>query len=393
MKLHETLPFTSLLLVQFSVLAVVLMYLGKLIFKKGASYKMLLTAICAAYLSFLYPKPLNLLGLILFLYVALVLLKKYYKSDNVIFPMLILASPIFWMKTANIVTLPENWEVGNTVMAFIQIAGLSYLVFKVIGMYVDERKNPTTPSFLDFFNFTSFFPTLLIGPIDRFKRFDADVQAGYQNLNGEFFLKGWKNLIVGLLYKFIIAEFIRRVILSHLTDDGSLLYHLGYMYTYLMYLFFDFAGYSLLAIALGNFLGINVPINFDRPFLALNPKEFWKKWHKSLGDWLNDYFFKPIFMYLTTRQIFQSIQRQNLALFATFTLMGFWNGFELHYILSGMLFGLYAVIHNYYVYRCKKSKRDILFDGMKPWVIRTISLFLMFNSVAFAIYLFSGKLI
>ena len=159
------------------------------------------------------------------------------------------------------------------------------------------------------------------------------------------------------------------------------------------YLFFDFAGYSLLAIGAGNFIGIDVPINFNKPFLSVNPKEFWKRWHKSLGDWLNDYFFKPIFKDLTSRGVFKSITRQNIALLLTFTLMGFWNGFELHFILSGILFGIYSVIHNYYVYRCKKTKRDVLFGSLSPTIVRFISIFMMFNAVTFAIYIFSGNLI
>ena len=393
MQLHDTLPFTSLVFVQFTLLAVALMYFCKWISPTKRTYKVVLTVICASYIGLLYPKPLNILSLIVFLYLSLILLKKYYKRSNVVFPMLVLASPIFWMKASNIIDFPEERTLADGIMALIQIAGLSYMVFKVMGLYIDERRSTKIPSFVDFFNFTSFFPTLLIGPIDRFKRFNADVDKGFENLTGAKFLIGWRKLLIGLLYKFIVAELIRRLVLSHLVDDGSLLFHLSYMYSYLFYLFFDFAGYSLLAMAVGNFLGIDVPYNFDRPFLALNPKEFWKKWHKSLGDWLNDYFFKPIFMYLTTNKILASIQRQNMALFSTFTLMGFWNGFELHYIVSGMLFGAYAVIHNYYVYRCKQSKRDVFFGKMGASMVKHISILLMFNSVAFAIYIFSGKLI
>jgi len=275
----------------------------------------------------------------------------------------------------------------------IQIAGLSYIVFKVISLYIDERRNSSFISFIDFFNFSAFVPTLLIGPIDRFKRFNNDIQKGYDNINSTRIYQGWNAFIRGLLYKFIIAEVIRRLILSQLVDDGSFIYHLSYMYAYLFYLFFDFAGYSLLAIGFGNFLGIHVPFNFDKPFLAINPKEFWKKWHKTLGDWLADYFFKPIFKDITSRKIFKSIQRQNIALFLTFTLMGFWNGFELHYILSGMIFGCYSVIHNYYIYRCKKTKRDVFFGKLMPKHIRFLSITIMFNAIAFAIYVFSGNLI
>jgi len=302
--------------------------------------------------------------------------------------MLLLALPIFVMKTTDVIPINPN----SDVLKIIRIAGLSYIVFKAMSLYVDMRRSTEKIAFIDVFNFLAFVPTLLIGPLDRFERFNNDVKNGYENINSTNYGNAWYNLILGLLYKFIIAEAIRRLILAHLVDDGSLFYHLTYMYTYLMELFFDFAGYSLLAISFGGFLGINVPINFDKPFLAINPKEFWKKWHKSLGDWLNDYFFKPLFKYFTSKGIWNSIRRQNVALMLTFTLMGFWNGFELHYIVSGMLFGIYAVIHNYYVYRCKKDKKDVFFGKLSPFAVKWLSIFIMFNSVAFAIYVFSGKL-
>jgi membrane protein involved in D-alanine export len=393
MTLNQSLPFSTTEFFYFIALAIGLFLIAKTLLQKFIPYKWLMAVVTLGYLVFLFPKPIQFIGLTLYLYLSLLALRKWYKSENIILPMLVLAVPIFLMKTVNIIPVETTSNFILGAKDILQIAGLSYVVFKVIGLYIDERKSNTPIKIIDFFNFAAFVPTILIGPIDRFERFNSDVEKGYANITPERTLKGWNNFIKGLLYKFIIAEAIRRLILSHLVNDGSIIYHLSYMYTYLFYLFFDFAGYSLLAIGLGNFLGIDVPINFDKPFLAVNPKEFWKKWHKTLGDWLGDYFFKPIFKDLTSKKIFESIQRQNIALFLTFTLMGFWNGFEIHYILSGMLFGVYSVIHNYYIYRCKKTKKDVFFRNMSPKIVRVLSIFIMFNSVAFAIYIFSGKII
>jgi membrane protein involved in D-alanine export len=262
----------------------------------------------------------------------------------------------------------------------------------VIQLYIDEGNREERVSVIDFFNFTAFVPTLLIGPIDRFARFNENVKKGYESMTSESFLDGFNDIIRGLLYKFIIAHGISVLILEQLENNDTFLFHLENMYSYLFYLFFDFAGYSLLAIGFSKMMGIQTPINFNKPFLAINPKDFWKRWHATLGEWLNDYFFKPIFKELTTKKRFKPIQRQNIALFLTFTLMGFWNGFELHYILSGMLFGLFSITHNYYAYLCKKNAKDVVFGKLSPKVIQIISIFLMFNSVAFAIYLFSGKI-
>jgi len=390
--LHNTLPFTSGFFFACMAGLVLLFLLVRNLVPKLIPYRILLTLSGIAYIVLLFPKPVQLVALILYLYFMVLLLRRFYKSENVVLPMLLLSLPMIYMKYIN--AQPEDetsWLITQS-RRIIQIAGLSYMIFKVIGLYIDERRSTNRISLLDFFNFTVFVPTLLIGPIDRYQRFRQDVLNGYQNMTPALYGQGWYNLLRGLLYKFILAEAIQRLIMAHLVDDGSFGYHAAYMYAYLFYLFFDFAGYSLLAISFGNFIGIHVPINFDRPFLAVNPKEFWKRWHKSLGDWLNDYFFKPIFKFFTTKQILNSIQRQSIALFLTFTLMGFWNGFELHYVVSGMLFGLFSMSHNYYQHKCKVKGKDIVFGKMNPRFVRIISIFLMINSVAFAIYIFSGKL-
>jgi membrane protein involved in D-alanine export len=392
-ELNNTLPFTSSLFFGFMGCVVLLFLLLKFTLSKLIPYRIALALVGTSYILFLFPKPLQLFALVLYLYLVILFLRKFYTSENVIFPMLLLSVPMIYMKYINAQDDLTETPFMTLSRKIIQIAGLSYMIFKVIGLYIDERRTKNKIHFLDFFNFTTFVPTLFIGPIDRFQRFCNDTKQGYSNINSEFYVLGWNNFIKGILFKFILAEAIQRLLISHLIDDGSIQYHLNYMYSYLFYLFFDFAGYSLLAIAFGNFIGINVPINFDKPFLAVNPKEFWKRWHKSLGDWLNDYFFKPIFKYLTTKQISTSIRRQNLALFMTFTLMGFWNGFEPHYIISGVLFGLFSVCHNYYQHKCKVKGKDIVFGKLNPKLIRIISIFIMINSVAFAIYIFSGKII
>jgi membrane protein involved in D-alanine export len=391
MWFDKALPFSAPAFFLFMGMAIVLFHLVKRFGSQLISYRILLSIVTLVFALVYLPKPFHLIGLVLYLYACLGGLRKWYEGQNIIFPMLLLALPMLFMKYFSIVSFTDdNWW-KNTPGIF-QITGISYMVFRAIGLYIDERSKPGKINFIDFFNFASFAPTLLIGPLDRFHRFTNDVKNGYQNMTSALTYQGWNNLLMGLLYKFILAEAIHRLVLVHLIDDGSLVYHMSYMYTYLLYLYFDFAGYSLLAIAFGNFIGIHVPINFDKPFLAVNPKEFWKKWHKSLGDWLNDYFFKPLFMHFTKKKWGTSIRRQNSALFLTFALMGFWNGFELHYIISGMLFGVYSVIHNYYFYQCKKQKRDVVFGKLNERWIRIISIVIMFHAVAFAIYIFSGKL-
>ena len=394
-EFHAILPFTSSWFFIYLLTTVVLFYIVKTFFRTKIKYSWMISFSSITYLVLLFPKPLQLLGILIYYYLIYYILGRKLKYQKLLLPIILVSLPMIFMKFLGFVPGIFYLNRFTDLLTFLlQIAGISYITFKVIQLYIDEKDNVKTVSILNFFNFTTFVPTLLIGPIDRYNRFTENVENGYSQMNYLNFTKGFDFLIKGLLYKFIIGEAINRLLLSHLIDDGSITYHLLYMYTYLFYLFFDFAGYCLLAISFGNFIGINVPYNFDKPFLSSNPKEFWKRWHKTLGDWLNDYFFKPIFKELTTKKSFKSsIQRQNVALFLTFTLMGFWNGITIYYIASGMLFGLYSVIHNYYFYLCQRNKRDLVFGSLNPKLVRLISIFIMFNAVAFAIYIFSGKLI
>ena len=386
-EFSNILPFSSLQFYYFFAASVIVALLAKWLFSSKIKYKYIVLFINALYLILFFPKPLQLLLLILFSYFSIRILAK--KGANYLTAVLVLSFPLIMMKLIGIHTFGKaNEKLAN----IFQIVGISYITFRSIQVFIDEVSTSKKLNFLDFFNFTIFIPSLLIGPIDRFKRFSNDVDAGYDNINSNSYAEGYQLLLKGLVYKYILAEFINRLVLNHLADDGTLTYHLLYMYSYLIFLFFDFAGYSLLAMSFAKFIGVSLPFNFNQPFLAVNPKEFWQRWHKSLGDWLNDYFFKPIFKDLTTKKKFKPITRQNLALLSTFTLMGFWNGFEPHYIVSGVLIGIYSMVHNYYVYLCKKNKKDVFFGTLNPKLVNLISIVFMFNAVAFSIYIFSGKL-
>jgi membrane protein involved in D-alanine export len=393
-ELHSTLPFTSSLFFYYMLGTVLLFVLAKYILARFIPFRWVLAFVSTFYIVLLFPKPVQLLAMMVYFYGVYYILGRKIKFEGLLLPVILLALPLVLMKFTSIIPASEEKNSFPHFMALVwQVAGLSYITFKAVQLYIDEKDAPETISPLRFFNFMAFVPTILIGPIDRFNRFDGDVTRGYAGIGMSSFSTAMDYFARGLLYKFIIAETIYRLVLLRLVDDGSILFHGEYMYTYLFYLFFDFAGYSLLAMGFGKMMGIDVPYNFYKPFLSVNPKEFWKRWHKTLGDWLNDYFFKPIFKELTTKKVFKPIQRQNIALFLTFTLMGFWNGFKVHYILSGMLFGLYSVIHNYYVYLCKKNGKDVFFGKLGPVAVQYISIFILFNAVAFAIYIFSGELI
>lgn len=370
------LPFSDFTFIYFIIASIAWVSIGRILLKKYIPYKYLILVVSLSFLAF-YPKPIQLILFTLYSYLIHYASVKWFKSERKLIMSLLAVLPMLMMK----LDIQKEW---------FQLAGLSYITFRTIQTIIDTNRLEQKLSLSDFASFTLFTPTLLIGPIDRSDRFLKNIHEDF-HFSQERFLSGLQFLLQGFVYKFIIAVAIHDYWLDYITND-SILGHIHMAYGYTTYLFLDFAGYSAMAVGFGKCLGIDVPINFDKPYKALNPPDFWRRWHKSLGDWLKDYFFKPIYKELSSRKLFKPLTRQNIALFLTFMLMGFWNGFQWHFIISGAVFGIYSAIHNTYVYHCKKKKRDVFFGNLPPFWVKTISLFFMINLATFAIYIFSGYL-
>lgn len=326
-----------------------------------------------------FPKPWQLLLFTVYQCLVTWLLLFRWKRLHKLIGSLLLALPMVLVKL--------DWNVD-----VIGFAGISYITFRCLQVYLDGELLRDKFRFADFIAFLLFTPSLLAGPIDRYERFKSDLDQGWSRLTASAFLAGWEFLALGLLHKFVLAELVDRHWLSQCNGCTNAWPMLKDMYGYTAYLYFDFAGYSLLAIGLGRMMGIELPKNFDRPWLTENPPEFWKRWHISLGDWLRDYFFRPIYKSLSGVQRLRTwpLLRQNIALFSTFLLMGCWNGIEAHYIVSGALFGLYSVGYNSYQHQSRKHTWN--FWGSTPaWIVKGLSIFVMVHLACFALYIFSGR--
>lgn len=276
---------------------------------------------------------------------------------------------------------------------FLYFIGLSFVTFRAIQTNIDYNSKESF-RFIDFFNFLFFIPALLIGPLDRFKAFTQKCSHGFETITLSAIEEGFSEFLKGVLYKYVLAEFIYRHWLNDsIFDKDSVAYFFNDMYAYLFYLFFDFAGYSALACGFSKMIGITLPFNFNKPFLAVNPPEFWQRWHASLTNWLTDYVFKPTYKWLNSfKGLKQSpVLKQNMAIFLTLFTMGCWNGFEQQYIYSGLIYALYSIVHNIYTIECRKKQRDIVFGKLSPQRVKYISLFLLFNFTALALYVFSGR--
>lgn len=213
------------------------------------------------------------------------LYRKKYDNNWVFYISVFLAIlPLAWTKVTPLMTIDNH----QSLFGFL---GISYLTFRAVGTIMEVRDGVLKEfSPWQFLRFMLFMPTFSSGPIDRFNRFNED----YENIPErdellDMLEESVHYLMLGFLYKFILAYVFGTLLLIPLKEMalqmGGIfnIATLGVMYTYGLDLFFDFAGYSMFALAISNLMGIKSPVNFNQPFKSRDLKEFWNRWHMSLS--------------------------------------------------------------------------------------------------------------
>ncbi|MDZ5758386.1 D-alanyl-lipoteichoic acid biosynthesis protein DltB [Carnobacterium maltaromaticum] len=277
-----------------------------------------------------------------------------------------------------------------SILAFL---GISYLTFKAVQMVMEIRDGlikEFDPKM--FLQFLLFFPTISAGPIDRYRRFEKDFkQPPVKEEYIALISKGIWMIMLGSLYKFIIAHYIGTFAVPYteklaLDVGGFSISLLMYMYSYSLNLFFDFAGYSLFAVGVSYLMGIQTPINFNKPFSSPNLKEFWNRWHMSLSFWFRDYVFMRMVFTLMKKKIFKSrITVSNIGYMTLFLLMGIWHGLTWFYIAYGLFHGVAMCINDAWL-RYKKKHKNL----PSNWATKALAIFITFNTVCFSFLIFSG---
>jgi membrane protein involved in D-alanine export len=268
--------------------------------------------------------------------------------------------------------------------------GISYLTFKSLEIIISiYDKRIKSLNFFDYIYFLFFFPTVTSGPINRFKGFFED--AGRRMSRKEYVEQlgeGIWKVMLGLAYKFVIAVLVNQIILLKVEASTKFADRLQYMYGYSFYLFFDFAGYSLIAIGIGYILGIKSPENFNMPFLSKDMKDFWNRWHMSLSFWFRDYIFNKFVMLIFKKQLLKNkLTVSSLGYLVTMGTMGVWHGPQLRYIVYGIYHGALLgltdlAMHSSWYKNYSKKKYFPYF-----------SIAITFHLVCFGFYIFSGHLV
>ena len=268
--------------------------------------------------------------------------------------------------------------------------GISYVTFRALDIVFCLRDGVIArPGTVDLFMFLFFFPTISAGPIDRYRRFVADWRKTRSRADFLADLDGAvQHFFRGLLYKFIIAALIEQRWLRPAGHRANLTGLVSYMYAYSFYLFFDFAGYSALAISISYLFGVHTPENFNRPFLARNIRDFWNRWHMTLSFWFRDHVYMRFLLAAARGKWFKSMHTAAiLGYFLAFGLMGLWHGIEPHYIVYG--FYQATLLSAFHIFSSWKKVHQQWSEGLL-W--NAVAVFITFNAVCFGLLIFSGRI-
>ena len=289
----------------------------------------------------------------------------------------------------SIFPLVINKVFALTSLHLLAFIGISYMSFKTIQIMLEISDGLIKEkiSIKDYLQFLLFFPTVSAGPIDRSRRFLKEINEAmprkeYLELAGD----GVYRVVLGLLYKVVLSTYVYQMLLA-LSNTGTVVYSIKYMYLYTLYLFFDFAGYSLMAVGSSNILGIQTPMNFNKPFLSVDIKDFWTRWHITLSTWLRDFVFSRVLMQVIRKKWFKNrLHNATYAYMVNMLVMGFWHGLSVSYIVYGFYHGVlmagfevYQKKSNFY----KKNKN-------KNWY-KLLSWFVTMNLVMVGFFIFSGE--
>ena len=289
----------------------------------------------------------------------------------------------------SILPLVVNKVFAITQLHLLSFIGISYMSFKTIQIMLEISDGLIKEkiSVKDYLQFLLFFPTVSSGPIDRSRRFLKEInevmpRKDYLELAGD----GIYRIVLGLLYKVVLSTYVYQILLA-LSNTGTVVYSIKYMYLYTLYLFFDFAGYSLMAVGSSNVLGIQTPMNFNKPFLSIDIKDFWTRWHITLSTWLRDFVFSRVLMQVIRKKWFKNrLHNAAYAYMVNMLVMGFWHGLSVSYIAYGFYHGI--LMSGFEIYQKKSTfyKKH----KNKTWY-KLISWFVTMNLVMVGFFIFSGE--
>lgn len=224
--------------------------------------------------------------------------------------------------------------------------GLSYILFRLLHFLVDAfRGKIYRLDYLVFLNYIFFFPTYLSGPIDRYNNFSYWLRNRRFKVSVDLFVQGSARVFIGVIKKLFLVPLIVPYVsdlsmFDFIVNKWEIQLILSVL-AYSFYIYFDFSGYSDIAIGSAYMLGIKSPENFNNPYISRDIAEFWKRWHISFSSILGEYIFKPVVVFLS--KSFSHTPRLTVSIVGylfTFVICGLWHGSTLNFVYWGLWHGI-----------------------------------------------------
>ena len=246
-----------------------------------------------------------------------------------------------YFKYANFFIRNINVATGMSVplLKVVLPIGISFYTFQLVSYLIDvywgkvtAQKNPIILA-----TYITMFPQLIAGPIVRYS--DVEKQLKERDITFDKIAYGIRRFSLGLGKKILIANVLGEFCAAFkATDEKSIVFFWAYAIAVSLQIYFDFSGYSDMAIGLGSMLGFHFIENFNYPFISKSATEFWRRWHMSLGTWFRDYVYIPLGGSRCSRS------RNLLNIFIVWMLTGFWHGAEWTFVAWGLYFGILLIL-------------------------------------------------
>jgi len=264
--------------------------------------------------------------------------------------------------------------------------GFSYIAFRIIHTLRDRQMGRLPAVDLaEYVTYVIFFPAFVAGPIDRVERFIKDLRQPAAALGNDELLVAGQRLMVGLFKKFVVADALAMIALN---DTNALQVRTaGWMwillYAYAFQIYFDFSGYTDIALGTSRLLGIQLPENFSAPYQKPNLTQFWNNWHITLTQWFRAYFFNPVTRWLRSwEKPLPAPVMIALTQVATMLLIGFWHGVTWNFALWGLWHGVGLFIHNRWNDMTRVRASEWATTPFRKTALNVSGIFLTFNFVA-----------
>lgn len=271
--------------------------------------------------------------------------------------------PIFQIFNSNLIISKLSEIIVPLGISFFTLQGIGYIINIYMGWEKPEKK------FLNFLLYIIFYPKFLSGPVERSNHFLPQLKE-IQLFNEEKVTDGLRIALFGFLKKVVIANQLGAIVNNGYSDLGSLSGFNLWILVFIqpLYLYFDFSGYTDIAIGVSKIYGIELLPNFNRPFLSENMTSFWRRFHMSLSLWFNDYMFKQ----LSFRYRKWGKYAAMFAVLVTFTLFGIWHGAGWNFMVLGFIQAL-AVIFEFFTKRMRISIFSKIPGLCRIWTGRIIT--------------------